>query len=57
MARLNRAEIDDALPQVRRALDGLVYGEVVIEVRGGHIQHVRRLEERFMVQNGRVLGE
>jgi hypothetical protein len=56
MARLTKAEIDANLPEILRALEGLVFGSVTIDVRQGHIQNVSKSEQTYTVHNGRKVG-
>lgn len=42
--KLSKQEVEEVLQRVRRALEGLEYGEVVLKVQGGKVIWVDRYE-------------
>lgn len=44
LPKLSKQEVEEVLQRVRRALEGLEYGEVVLKVQGGKVIWVDRYE-------------
>lgn len=57
MAQLTPQEIQKYLEAIKKALAGMEYGRVEIEVRGGHIQNVIRRPDEYAVLNGREVAD
>lgn len=55
MAKLTDEEITYFLDHIRTALQDMAYGEVVIDVKRGHIEHVFRKDAAVLVQYGRIV--